>query len=98
MGGVAVVAVVAIVLLAGGGGQQQAQPDAAEVLASVGDVVAAVTDSDVRYVQQLMAAWDVANRNYLIWAMPYSLAMVSTGVLGFGLVVAIAILARKGVI
>lgn len=86
-------AIIAALLLSGA--QQAQQPDPAQVLAGAGELVTVVSDNDVRWLQQLMVSWDIANRNYLIMAMPYSLAMVGAGVLGFGLLVAVVVVLRR---
>ena len=93
VGAIVLVVIIALLLIAGE--QQQAQPDPVAVLAGVDGLVQTVSDSDVRWLQQLMVTWDVANRNYLIMAMPYSLAMVGAGVLGFGLLVAVVVILRR---
>jgi hypothetical protein len=92
-GAAVVVAIVAALLL--GGAQQAQQPDPAQVLAGAGELVTVVSDSDVRWMQQLILTWDIANRNYLIMAAPYSLAMLAAGVLGFGLLVAVVVMLRR---
>lgn len=92
---VGVVILVAAILLLAMAGKPAPAPDPAQVLAGVDGLVDTVSDSDVRWLQQLMVSWDVANRNYLIMAMPYSLAMVGAGVLGFGLLVAVVVMLRR---
>jgi len=93
VGAIVLVVIIALLLIAGE--QQQAQPDPVAVLAGVDGLVETVVDSDVRWLQQLVLTWDVSNRNYLIMAMPYSLAMLAAGVLGFGLLVAVVVVLRR---
>jgi len=91
---VGVVILIAVLLLAIAG-KTSPQPDPVAVLDGVDGLVETVADNDVRWMQQLMVSWDVANRNYLIMAMPYSLAMMAAGVLGFGLLVAVVVILRR---
>jgi len=92
---VGVVILVAAILLLAMAGKPAPAPDPAQVLAGVDGLVQTVVDSDVRWLQQLVLTWDVSNRNYLLMAMPYSLAMVGAGVLGFGLLVAVVVILRR---
>ena len=93
----AAVLVIAGLLIGGnlGGSQVDEEAVVREIFDGTGQLVETVADSDVRWIQQLMASWDIANRNYLIWAMPYSLAMVAAGVLGLGLLMAVVVLVRR---
>jgi len=95
IGGAVVLVVVIALLLLAGSQQQQTQPDPVAVLSGVEDLAEAVTDGDVRWMQQLVLTWDIANRNYLLMAMPYSLAMVGAAVLGIGLLVAVVVVLRR---
>ncbi len=91
---VGVVILIAVLLLAIAG-KTSPQPDPVAVLSGVDGLVQTVVDSDVRWLQQLVLTWDVSNRNYLLMAMPYSLAMVGAAVLGFGLLVAVVVMLRR---
>jgi len=93
VGAIVLVVIIALLLIAGG--QQQAQPDPVAVLGGVDGLVQTVVDSDVRWLQQLVLTWDVSTRNYLLMAMPYSLAMVGAAVLGFGLLEAVVVMLRR---
>ena len=90
---VGVVILIAVLLLSIAG-KTSPQPDPVSILSGVDGLVETVADNDVRWMQQLVHTWDVSNRNYLLMAMPYSLAMMAAGVLGFGLLVAVVVLRR----
>lgn len=93
VGAIVLVVIIALLLIAGE--QQQTQPDPVAVLSGVEGLVDTVTDSDVRWLQQLVLTWDIANRNYLLMAMPYSLAMLGAAVLGIGLLVAVVVALQR---